>query len=106
MKLFLGLGFVAAILLVAASPDAKAFMVQSSKGVDAATGARVADPDDVQRDFSHRWTDSGTTLGTQTIGNSTLRFGMSRSDGGPFGGDNNNNWFLESPAARTVPSQR
>ena len=95
---------VAAILIVAASPDAKAFMVQSSKSVDSATGARVADPDDVQQDFAHRWASSRTTtLGTQTIGNTTLRFGMSQSDDGAFGG---NNWFLESPAARTVPSQR
>ena len=38
---------------------------------------------------------------TTHIGNSTVHFGMSRGSE-PSGG---NQWFLDSPASRTVPSQ-
>lgn len=106
MKVSLALGIAAALSLLAAAPDADAFMIQGSSSAAAINGPRVADPDDMQRNLTQSWTGGETTpLGTYGIGSSTLHFGMSQYGAGAFR-DNGSNWFLESPAARTVPSQR
>jgi hypothetical protein len=93
----MGIGFLSA------APFAAAFTVQNSSSVPAADAPRVADPDDVRQNLQNQpLTGNSTTFGTQ-VGNTRLRFGVTQPyDSAP----NGNNWFLESPAVRTVPSQR
>jgi hypothetical protein len=88
-----------AVALLAAMPAASALTIQTntSSSVD---GPRVADPDDVRQNLRDQPTNDGGY--TTKIGGTTLHFGISQPNGGASGG---NNWFLDSPASRTVPSQ-
>jgi hypothetical protein len=95
---------VVAIGFLSAAPFAAAFTVQNSSSVPAADAPRVADPDDVRQNLQNQpLTGNATTFGTH-VGNTQLRFGVTH----PYGSSapNGNSWFLESPAVRTVPSQR
>ena len=93
----------AAIALLTTAPLAFALELQTSHpSADAADQA--PDADVVRKNLTEpRPAIPGmTTLGTTKLGNTTIHFGASRSSGAVGGND----WFLDSPAARTVPSQR
>jgi hypothetical protein len=106
MKASLAAAAVVAMVFLIAAPFAAAFEVQGRSTVPAAGGDRVPDPDDArqQQNLSDQQavTRGMTSLGTTKLGNTTIHFGASRP--GMF--DRNDSLFLESPAARTVPSQR
>lgn len=97
----------AAAMVLFTAPFAAAFQVQGRSAVPAASGDQVPDPDDVvqKQNLSDQQnvTRGMTSLGTTRFGNTTIHFGASRP--GMFD-RNQNELFLESPAARTVPSQR
>lgn len=88
-----------AIALLAAMPAASALTLQTNTS-PADDGSRVTDPDDVRQNLQSQPTNDGGY--TTKIGGTTLHFGVSQPDGGASAG---NNWFLDSPASRTVPSQ-
>jgi len=89
----------AAIAFLALAPVASALTLQTSPP-PAADDGQVPDPHDVRQNLRGQPAeDNGVTT---KIGGATLHFGMSQRNGGDFGG---NNWFLDSPASRTVPSQ-
>ena len=93
----------AAIALLTSTPLAFALELQTSHP-PAADVDQAPDADAVRKNLTEpRPAIPGmTTLGTTKLGNTTIHFGASRSPG-TIGG---NDWFLDSPAARTVPSQR
>lgn len=99
--------FTAAVLgtmvFLTSAPFAAAFEVQGRSTVPATSGDRVPEPDEAKRNLSDQQavTRGMTSLGTTKLGNTTIHFGASRP--GMF---ERNDLFLESPAARTVPSQR
>ncbi len=91
------------VALLAAAPAASALTLQTSRNPD---GMNLTDPDSNApvnpqgRSFlSQQSEDSGTTM---HIGGATLHFGVSNGAASSYGG---NQWFLDSPASRTVPSQ-
>ncbi len=97
MRLLLSI-LAAAIAFFAAAPVASALTLQTNRS--AADDAQVADPNDVRPHLQgQQMNDNGWTT---KIGNTTLHIGVSQGGRGDYGG---NNWFLESPASRTVPSQ-
>jgi hypothetical protein len=99
MRLSLSLS-AAVIGFFALAPVASALTLQTTPP-PAADNGQVPDPNDVRPHLQGQPTeDSGLTT---KIGNSTLHFGVSGRSGADYGG---NQWFLDSPAARTVPSQR
>ena len=106
MKRWFALAAVAALLVLASAPLAAALELQGRTKVPGADDT-VPDPNDVlqRQNLSDRQavTHGMTPLGTAQIGNTTIHFGASRS--GMFDRDYNSP-FLDSPAARTVPSQR
>jgi len=89
---------LAALTLLAGAPYAQAFESVQSSNVPAANAPRVADPEDIQNNIANQGSGSGALtapFGTQ------LRVGtpsLSNGDGATP--------FLQSPAARTVPSPR
>jgi hypothetical protein len=101
---------VALILgLLAVAPAASALTLQTSRDPnDSGSPANLSDPDDaaLPQHFgspSYLNQQSGNSGSTFHIGGATVHFGMSGGDGGSqYGG---NQWFLDSPASRTVPSQ-
>ena len=89
-----------ALAFLAAAPVASALTLQTNNDNAAVDGPRVADPDTVRQNLQGQRTEgSGVTT---HLGNTTVHFGISHGNGGAYGG---NNWFLDSPASRTVPSQ-
>lgn len=93
------LSVAAAIAFLAAAPVASALTLQTNSP-SATDDPRVADPDDVRQNLRNQPTNDGGY--TTKLGGATLHFGISHPNGGASGG---NNWFLDSPASRTVPSQ-
>ena len=93
----------AAIALLTTAPLALALELQTSHP-PAADADQAPDADAARKNLTEpRPTIPGmTTLGTTKLGNTTIHFGASRSPGAYSGND----WFLDGPAARTVPSQR
>lgn len=86
------------LTLVTAAPFAQAFQSVQSSNVPAANAPRVADPEDVQNNIANPGTQGGTA---------TTPFGTELRIGSPSGtGSDTNSPFLQSPATRTVPSQR
>jgi hypothetical protein len=106
MKAWFARAALAAILFLMSAPFAAALELQGRTTVPGA-GDPVPDPNDVlqRQNLSDRQavTRGMTSLGTAKIGNTTIHFGASRP--GMFD-RNYNSPFLDSPAARTVPSQR
>lgn len=93
------LSIAAAIALLAAIPVASALTLQTSKS-PADDDAPINDPGTTHQNLrSQPAEDNGYTT---KLGGTTLHFGISQPHGGASGG---NNWFLDSPASRTVPSQ-
>jgi len=91
---------VAALTLLAAAPLAHAFQSVQSSNVPAANAPRVADPEDIQESITNQG------QGTQG-GIVTTPLGTELRVNAPSGaGNNTNSPFLQSPAERTVPSQR
>ena len=105
MKMSFAIIAAAATVFLGAAPFAAALELQGRGTVPPAGDDRAAGPDDVwtRQTLSDRQaaTRGMTTLGTTKLGNTTIHFGASRP--GMF---DRNDTFLESPAARTVPSQR
>jgi hypothetical protein len=90
----------AALALLAGAPLAHAFQSVQSSNVPAANAPRVADPEDIQESIDNQG------QGTQG-GIVTTPFGTQLRVNTPAGtGSNTNSPFLQSPAERTVPSQR
>jgi hypothetical protein len=90
--------------LLAAAPAASALTLQTSK--NPTDGADLSDPDSGTPKnpqspsfLNQRLEDNGTSM---RIGNGTLHFGVTNGANSNYGG---NQWFLDSPASRTVPSQ-
>ena len=104
MKASFAIVAAAATIFLSAAPFAAAVEVQGRSTVPAA-GDPAPDPNDLiqRQNLSDRQaaTRGMTSLGTTRLGNTTIHFGASRP--GMF---ERNGAFLESPAARTVPSQR
>jgi hypothetical protein len=104
MKLgFLGAAIVAATMLVGASGAFAFQFVNPDTNPDGTT--KFTDPDQHTQSLSNQYRSGNSSPGTLKFGNTTLQFGMS-------GGNSSNAptpWmqerFLQSPAARTVPSQ-
>jgi hypothetical protein len=110
----LPLTFSAALILglLAVAPAASALTLQTSRNPDDSSsdsssgGANLTDPDSALPHFgspsylSQQSEDSGSTF---HIGGGTVHFGVSGGAGGAQPGGNQ--WFLDSPASRTVPSQ-
>jgi hypothetical protein len=93
-----------AALLVGA-PAASALTLQTQKSQT--DGANLSDPDSNPpinpRGPLNFQTEQGSSSGTTFhIGSSTLHIGVT---GGPGAEPGGNQWFLDSPASRTVPSQ-
>jgi hypothetical protein len=103
MKASFAAALAAAMVFLIATPFAAAFEVQGRSTVPATSGDRVPEPDEVKRNLSDQQavTRGMISLGTTKLGNTTIHFGASRP-----GMVERNDLFLESPAARTVPSQR
>ena len=106
MRTWFTLAAVAAILLLTSTHFAAALELQGRSTVPGAADP-VPDPNDVlqRQNLSDRQavTRGMTSLGTAKIGNTIIHFGASHP--GMFD-RNYNSPFLDSPAARTVPSQR
>lgn len=106
MKTGFALAAVAATLLLTSAHVAAALELQGRSKVPGADDP-LPDPNDVlqRQTLSDRQavTRGMTSLGTARIGNTTIHFGASNP--GMFD-RNYNSPFLDSPAARTVPSQR
>jgi hypothetical protein len=96
-----------ALAFLSTAPLARAFEVQGRSSVPPAADDPAPNPDDLRQ--RQNWSDRQavtrgmTSLGTTKLGNTTIHFGASRPG---FFERNDNSPFLESPAARTVPSQR
>jgi hypothetical protein len=107
MKASFALAAAAALGCLITAPVAAAFEVQGRSTVPEAGGDRAPGPDDVRQQQylsdQQAATRGMTSLGATKLGNTTIHFGASRP--GMFGGSSNSP-FLESPAARTVPSQQ
>lgn len=89
---------VAALTLLTVAPLAQAFQSVQSSNVPAANAPRVADPEDVRENIVNQGTQGGVV---------TTPFGTQLRISTPSGtGSNTNSPFLQSPAERTVPSQR
>jgi hypothetical protein len=100
MRAPLTLPALLALALLATAPAASALTLQTSKSP--ADDADLSDPNSLPQNnlTNQRSEDSGSTF---HIGNSTLHFGISNgANTNNYGG---NQWFLESPASRMVPSQ-
>lgn len=94
------LPFAALLALFAAAPAALALTLQTNNS-PAGEDTSVTNPNDVRPHLQGQPAEqSGITT---KIGSSTFHFGVSRGTGMSGGGGNN--WFLDSPASRTVPSQ-
>jgi hypothetical protein len=107
--------FSAALILglLAVVPAASALTLQTSKNPEDSSdsssnsgGANLTDPESglpahigSPNYLSQQTEDSGSSF---HIGGATVHFGMSGGAGGQPGG---NQWFLDSPASRNVPSQ-
>ena len=106
MKTWLAPAALAAILVLTSAPFAAALELQGRTKVPGSDDP-VPDPNDVlqRQNLSDRQaaTHGMTSLGTAKLGNTTIHFGASHP--GMFDRDYNSP-FLDSPAARTVPSQR
>lgn len=104
MRALLTISAAVALAFLAAAPVASALTLQTNNDNAAVNGSRVAEPDDVGPNMNLRGQQSQSDSNGYTahIGNSTVHFGMSRGGGAS---DGSNQWFLDSPASRTVPSQ-
>ena len=101
---YLGAAIIAATMVIAA-PSAFAFQfVNPDTNADGTT--QFTDPDQHTQNLSNRYGSGDSSTGTLKFGNSTLRFGMSGGNGSNYGPSPAiQERFLQSPAARTVPSQ-
>lgn len=93
-----------ALAVLAVAPAASALTLQTSRNPDS---ANLTDPDDnvplnPRSPLNMQSQGSEDTGSTFHIGNSTLHFGISN---GASANPGANQWFLDSPASRTVPSQ-
>lgn len=89
-----------AVALLAAAPMASALTIQTNR--NPSDGANLSDPDNNAQNLTgQRSGDGGSTM---HIGGATVHFGVTNGPGMSYGGARNN-WFLDSPASRTVPSQ-
>jgi hypothetical protein len=87
--------------LAMGAPAAFAFqLVPADTNTDGS--AKFTDPDQKTENLANRY-QSGNGTGTLKFGNATLQFGMSGSNNGSSPASQDR--FLQSPAARTVPSQ-
>jgi hypothetical protein len=101
----MNLGHLGAAILVAGltmgAPGAFAFqLVPSDTNTDGST--KFTDPDQKTENLANSY-QSGNGTGTLKFGNATLQFGMSGANSGSSPAMQER--FLQSPAARTVPSQ-
>lgn len=91
---------VVVMALLVTQPMASALTIQTAR--DPADSANLSDPGSSPHNFQGQpLEDNGSTM---HIGGATLHFGVSNGPGASYGGGANN-WFLDSPASRTVPSQ-
>jgi hypothetical protein len=103
------LGYLGAAVVVAAlfagAPGALAFQFVNPDNNTGGT-TNFTDPDQRTQDLADRYSSGNGNAGTLKFGNSTLQFGMSRGNSSNYGPSPAiQEKFLQSPAARTVPSQ-
>jgi hypothetical protein len=87
--------------LTMGAPGAFAFQIVPPD-TNADGSAKFTDPDQKTENLANRY-QSGNGTGALKFGNTTLQFGMSGSNNGTSPAMQDR--FLQSPAARTVPSQ-
>jgi hypothetical protein len=103
MKALSTVALTVALAFLATAPLASALTLQTQPDTSAAGGnaAQPYSPDRTQQNLRGTLPPEDNGLTTH-IGNSTLHFGVTHGAGSNDGG---NQWFLDSPASRTVPSQ-
>jgi hypothetical protein len=105
MKLgHLGAAIVAAGMLAFTS-GAFAFQFVNPDSITTEGTTKFSDPDQRTQSLSDRYGPGNSSTGTLKFGNSTLQFGMSGGNGNNAPSPWMQERFLQSPAARTVPSQ-